>query len=46
MGVRAAKAAGAQVIAVPDAANARDPGFAKADVVLSSLNDFSLDLLR
>ena len=46
VGVRAAKAAGAQVIAVPDAANARDPGFAKADVVLSSLTDFSLDLLR
>ena len=46
VGVRAAKAAGAQVIAVPDAANARDPGFAKADVVLSSLTDFSLDLVR
>lgn len=46
VGVRAAKAAGAQVIAVPDAANARDPGFAKADVVLSSLTGFSLDLVR
>jgi HAD superfamily hydrolase (TIGR01509 family) len=46
VGVRAAKAAGAQVIAVPDAANTRDPGFAKADVVLSSLTDFSLDLVQ
>jgi sugar-phosphatase len=46
VGVHAAKAAGTRVIAVPDAANARDPGFAKADVVLSSLTDFSLDLVR
>lgn len=46
VGVRAAKAAGAQVIAVPDAANACDPGFARADVVLSSLADFSLELVR
>ena len=46
VGVRAAKAAGAQVIAVPDAANARHPGFAQADEVLSSLTDFSLDLVR
>ena len=46
VGVRAAKAAGAQVIAVPDAVNAGNPGFAKADVVLSSLTDFSLDLVR
>ena len=46
VGVHAAKAAGTRVIAVPDAANARDPGFAKADVVLSSLSDFSLDVVR
>ena len=46
VGVRAAKAAGARVIAVPDAANAHDPGFAKADAVLSSLTDFSLDLVQ
>ena len=46
VGVRAAKAAGAHVIAVPDATNARDPGFAEADVVLSSLTDFSLDHVR
>ena len=46
MGVRAAKRAGTQVFAVPDPAHASDPGFADADVVLSSLTDFSLDLVR
>lgn len=45
-GVRAAKAAGAMVIAVPAPADARDPGFAAADVVLTSLKDFSLDLIQ
>lgn len=45
LGVRAAKAAGATVIAVPAAEDALDPGFAVADVVLASLRDFSLDLL-
>lgn len=46
IGVRAAKRAGAQVFAVPDPAHASDPGFTEADVVLSSLTDFSLDLVR
>ena len=41
-GVRAAKSAGAWVIAVPDPADISNPGFAAADVVLSSLADFSL----
>ena len=41
-GVRAAKSAGARVIAVPDPADISNPGFAAADVVLSSLTDFSL----
>jgi sugar-phosphatase len=44
--LHSAEAAGAQVIAVHDAANAHDSGFAKADVVLSSLTDFSLELVR
>ena len=44
-GVRAAKAAGATVIAVPAPEDALDPGFAVADVVLASLRDFSLDLV-
>jgi beta-phosphoglucomutase-like phosphatase (HAD superfamily) len=43
IGVRAAKSAGARVIAVPDPADASNPGFANADVVLASLADFSLD---
>jgi sugar-phosphatase len=46
VGVRAAKSAGARVIAVPDPADASDPGFANADVVLSSLKDFSLDQIQ
>jgi sugar-phosphatase len=45
-GVRAAKAAGALVIAVPAPDDALDPGFAVADVILRSLRDFSLDLLQ
>ena len=43
VGVRAAKSAGARVIAIPDPAFSSDPGFANADIVLSSLTDFSLD---
>ncbi len=46
MGVRAAKCAGAWVIAVPDPAEVSNSGFANADVVLSSLADFSLDQVR
>jgi HAD superfamily hydrolase (TIGR01509 family) len=42
IGVRAAKGAGARVIAVPDPADISNPGFATADVVLASLTDFSL----
>lgn len=42
-GVRAAKSAGAWVIAVPDPADITNPAFADADVVLSSLTDFSMD---
>lgn len=45
-GVRAAKAAGAMVVAVPAQADALDPGFAVTDVVLKSLKDFSLDLIQ
>jgi sugar-phosphatase len=41
-GVRAAKAAGAWVIAVPDPADISSPAFAAADLVLSSLTSFSL----
>ena len=44
-GVRAAKAAGAYTIAVPDPAVADRPEFGEADLVLSSLEDFSLDLI-
>ena len=43
IGVRAAKGAGARVIAVPDPADISNPGFAVADMVLSSLADFSLE---
>ena len=42
-GVRAAKGAGAWVIAVPDPADSANPAFADADVVLSSLTSFSMD---
>ena len=45
-GVRAAKSAGARVIAVPDPADLSDPRFTDADVVLSSLTEFSLDQLQ
>lgn len=41
-GVRAAKSAGAWVIAVPDPADISNPAFACADVVLSSLTNFSM----
>lgn len=44
-GVRAAKAAGAMVIAVPSPDDATDPGFAVADLVLPSLTAFSPDLI-
>lgn len=46
MGVRAAKRAGARVIAVPDPEDIANPAFADADVVLASLRDFSTDLAR
>lgn len=42
IGVRAARAAGARVVAVPDPADISNPGFAVADVVLPSLTEFSL----
>jgi sugar-phosphatase len=44
-GVQAAKAAGAMVIAVPASEDALDSKFALADVILTSLKDFSLDLI-
>ncbi len=44
-GIRAAKAAGATVIAVPDPQVADKPEFNEADVVLASLEDFSIDLI-
>lgn len=46
IGVRAAKSAGARVIAVPDPADFSNPGFADADVVLTSLSNFSMDCVR
>ena len=46
LGVRAAKRAGAWVIAVPDPADIAKPAFAEADVVLASLTDFTLDHVR
>ena len=46
IGVRAAKSAGAWVIAVPDPEDASDPAFSDADVVLPSLNDFSMACVR
>ena len=45
-GVRSAKSAGAYVIAVPDASQRSNPGFAAADKVLDSLTEFSLDLVE
>ena len=42
IGVRAAKSAGAWVIAVPNLADTSNPAFADADVVLSSLTDFTM----
>ncbi len=45
LGVRAAKAANATVIAVPAPEDALDPGFAVADMVLASLSDFSPGLI-
>ena len=42
-GVRAGKSAGAWVIAVPDPEDISNPAFADADVVLSSLTEFSMD---
>jgi sugar-phosphatase len=45
-GVLAAKRAGAMVVAVPDPAEATDPAFAIADLVLASLEEFSLDRLE
>lgn len=44
-GIRAAKAAGAFTIAVPDSETTHKAEFAVADVVLSSLEEFSVDLL-
>lgn len=44
-GVRAAKAAGAKVIAVPDPAALNKAEFGEADVVLSSLEEFSTELI-
>ena len=43
LGVQAAKAAGIAVVAVPDPAEAANPGFAEADLVLGSLAEFSLE---
>ena len=45
-GVRSAKGAGAYVIAVPDRSERANPGFAAADVVLGSLTEFSMDLIK
>ncbi len=45
-GIRAAKAAGARVVAVPDPEVAHDPGFGEADIVLSSLEEFSIALVE
>ena len=44
-GIRAARSAGAMVIAVPDPETADRPEFGEADVVLASLEDFSLKLI-
>ena len=45
-GVRAAKAAGARVIAVPAPCNVGHPGFAVADLVLRSLAEFRLEMIE
>lgn len=45
-GVLAAKRAGATVVAVPEPSDANDPAFAVADLVLASLEEFSVDRLR
>ncbi len=45
-GVRAARSAGAWVIAVPDPADTANPAWADADVVLSSLTEFSMGHMR
>ncbi|MDJ0813337.1 MAG: hexitol phosphatase HxpB [Woeseiaceae bacterium] len=45
-GVRSAKDAGAQVIAVPDQLERSHPGFAIADRVIDSLAEFSLELVE
>lgn len=45
-GIRAAKSAGAWVIAVPDPVDISSPDFAEADVVLPSLENFSMDNVR
>ena len=45
-GVLAAKGAGTWVIAVPDPADISNPAFADADVVLSSLTNFSMNDVR
>lgn len=44
-GVRAAKQAGATVIAVPAPADAGNPGFAAADLTLVSLSEFRLEMI-
>ncbi len=44
-GMRAANAAGAMVVVVPDPETADKPEFAEADVVLSSLEEFSTELI-
>lgn len=44
-GIRAARSAGAMVIAVPDPETAHRPEFAEADVVLATLEEFSLELI-
>lgn len=46
IGVRAARDAGAWVIAVPDPADLANPAFVDADVVLSSLTEFSMDHVK
>ena len=45
-GIRSAKSAGAFVIAVPDDVDRSNPGVGAADVVLESMTEFSMGLLR